>query len=241
VSAAESVALAKWLGDRWNNWQLPLVYLDVAALLGWRATEIASMREEDLLADGVVRVAAETCKTRRPKYGWLPPELYSDVKGCAAGGYAFGRFSDELRRLLLLWKRRPHHAAKVGEFTPGRLVGWLQDELKRFNADQAAKAAEDGREWEPFTLHDFRRTAITGMQMAGVSEKEASVMVGATPEVIRKHYEKLDKQAIARRSVQLRLVGSGATADSPILARRLRAAVSTPLDGANQLTQTQVG
>jgi hypothetical protein len=79
------------------------------------------------------------------------------------------------------------------------------------------------------------------MQMAGVSEKEASVMVGATPEVIRKHYEKLDQQAIARRSVQLRLVGNGATADSPIFARRLRAANCGPLDGANQLTQTQVG
>ena len=39
---------------------------------------------------------------------------------------------------------------------------------------------------ERFTLHDFRRTAITGMQMA-VSEKEASVMVGPRPEVMRRH------------------------------------------------------
>jgi len=41
--------------------------------------------------------------------------------------------------------------------------------------------------------------------MAGVSEKEASVMVGATPEVMRRHYEKLDQLAIARRNVQRRL------------------------------------
>ena len=41
--------------------------------------------------------------------------------------------------------------------------------------------------------------------MAGVTEKEASVMVGATPEVMRRHYEKLDQLAIAKRNVQRRL------------------------------------
>ena len=111
VSAAESKALFDWFGERWNNWRLPLVYLEVATLLGWRATEVASIREEDLLPDGFVRVAAENCKTRRHKYGWLPPDMYADVQACAAGGLAFGRFSDELRRLLMLWKRQPHHAA----------------------------------------------------------------------------------------------------------------------------------
>ena len=49
---------------------------------------------------------------------------------------------------------------------------------------------------EPFTLHDFRRTAITGLQMAGVSEKETADGRGY-PEVIRKHYEKLDQMTIA--------------------------------------------
>ena len=38
--------------------------------------------------------------------------------------------------------------------------------------------------------------------MAGVTEKEASVMVGATPEVIRRHYEKMDQQAIVRKNVE---------------------------------------
>ena len=73
--------------ERWNNWRLPLVYLEVAALLGWRATETASLREEDLLADGFVRVAPERCKTRRYKYGRLPAHLYADLKACAAGGW----------------------------------------------------------------------------------------------------------------------------------------------------------
>jgi len=227
VAAEESTALFKWLGDRWNNWQLPLVYLEVLALLGWRATETAGIREEDLLSDGYVRVVAERCKTRRHKHGWLPPDLYADLKACSAGGWAFGRFSDELRRLLILWKRQPHHARVVKDFTPKRLVCWVQDELKRF-CDEVEK--------ESFTLHDFRRTAITGLQMAGVSEKETSVMVGATPEVIRKHYEKLDQLAIAKRSVQRRLQAADPTA--PILARRLRAGKNGGLDGDQKSPKT---
>lgn len=112
---------------------------------------------------------------------------------------------------MILWRKQPHHAARVRDFNPKRLVGWLQDELQRFNDEQADKVeqarAEGQRvaDWHAFTLHDFRRTAITGMQMAGVSEKEASIMVGCTPEVMRRHYEKLDGMAIARRSVERRL------------------------------------
>lgn len=123
----------------------------------------------------------------------------------------------------------------VRDFSPKRLVGWLQDELQRFNED---------REGEPFTLHDFRRTAITGLQMAGVSEKETSLMVGATPEVIRKHYEKLDGMAIAKRCVLRRLQaeGSGKEADpnAPVFARILRAEEKSALDGDKKLSQTVV-
>jgi hypothetical protein len=56
-----------------------------------------------------------------------------------------------------------------------------------------------------FTLHDFHRTVITDLQIAGVSEKETSLMVGATPEVIRKHYEKLEAMTIAKRAVERRI------------------------------------
>jgi len=197
VSAEESVAFFKWFGIRWNIWRLPVVYIEVAALLGWRATEIASIRQEDVLADGFVRVIAANSKTRRTKYGWLPPQLHSDLQACGAGGWAFGRFSDELRRLHILWRKRPSDAARVMDYAPHRLVFWLQDELVQFQ--------EGKTKAERFSLHDFRRTAITGLQMAGVSEKECSTMVGATPEVIRKHYEKLDQMAIAKRSVERRL------------------------------------
>jgi hypothetical protein len=133
VSAAESKLLLDWLAERWNKWRLPAIYLEVAALLGWRATEIASIREADLLADGYVRVTAGTSKTRKHKYGWLPPKLTEDVRACMAGGMVFGKFSDELRRLLMLFKKMPHHAARVRDYSPDRLVGWLQDELQRFH------------------------------------------------------------------------------------------------------------
>jgi hypothetical protein len=215
VTAAETGDLFAWLATRWNNWRLPTVYLEVAALVGWRATEIASMREDDILADGFIRVGAESSKTRRHKFGWLPAVLHADLAACSADKWAFGRFSDDLRQRLIL-KRRPHHAAKVRDFAPARLVGWLQDELQRFHesrqAEEDQEAEEQGREAETiptFTLHDFRRTAITGLQMAGVSEKEASVQVGCTPEVMRRHYERLDGMAIARRNSQRRLAISG--------------------------------
>ena len=95
----------------------------------------------------------------------------------------------------------------IKDFTPKRFVGWLQDELQRFNDEQAkaAAAADPPGQWEPFTLHDFRKTAITGMQMAGVSEKEASIQTGVTPETMRRHYERLNQMEIAGRILKRRL------------------------------------
>ncbi len=243
VSAAESEALFAWFTERWNGWRLPLVYLQVAALVGWRATEIASIREEDLLADGFIRVLAESCKTRKHKYGWLPAALYAELRECAANGWAFGRFSDELRRRLILWMRRPNHAARMKDFTPKRLVGWIQDELRRFHEERAAKAEEE-RLPAPasFTLHDFRRTAITGLQMAGVSEKDCSLMVGCTPEVIRKHYDRFDGMVIAKRSVEKRLATASTDAeanpDAQFLRAFLRAGQKPSLDGTSDSSQT---
>jgi integrase len=225
VSAQEIADLFAWLGQRWNNWQLPMIYLDVAGTTGWRATEIASMKTDDLLDDGFIRVAAESSKTRRHKHGWLPPILHGALRACASDGWAFGRFAGDLRRLLILWKRRPHHAARIKDFSPGRLVGWLQDELRRFNDGKAkvAATANPAATWEPFTLHDFRRTAITAPQMSGTSEKETSIMVGATPEVIRRHYERMNQQVIAQRAVERRIAVEGPTTGRIQLHQSLRA------------------
>ena len=110
VTADESADLFAWLGDRWNDWRLPIVYLEVLVLAGWRATETAGLRVDGLLADGFVKVQAESSKTRKHKHSRCRRPVRRRT-ACSAGGWAFGRFSDELRRLLLLWKRRPHHAA----------------------------------------------------------------------------------------------------------------------------------
>ena len=48
-------------------------------------------------------------------------------------------------------------------------------------------------------------------------------MVGATPEVIRRHYEKLDRLAIARRNVQRRLGGGDLAAGVVTFPQSLRA------------------
>ena len=129
------------------------------------------------------------------------------------------------------------------DFTPDRLVCWIQDELKRFHdglqeaeSEAAKKAERDPIKLSTFSLHDFRRTAITGMQMAGVSEKETSIMVGATPEVIRRHYEKLDAMAIARRNVERRLVLEKQAAQS--LRARCAQEETGAVDKSQNRTQT---
>ena len=189
VSAAETVELFTWLAVRWKGWRLPTVYLEVAALVGWRAAEIASMREDDILDDGFIRVAAEASKTRRYKFGWLPAHLHAELKACSAGGWAFGRFSDELRRLLMIWKGMPHHAARVRDsrrpgLWDGSKTSYSDSTTRGRPKNQRAKEAAQPETVPTFTMHDFRRTAITGMQMAGVTEKEASMQVGCTPEVM---------------------------------------------------------
>ena len=77
--------------------------------------------------------------------------------------------------------------------------------------------------WTPFTLHDFRRTAITALQMSGTSEKQTSIMGGATPEAIRRHYEQMDGQVISKRAVERRLAIEGPTAGRIQLHQSLRA------------------
>ena len=100
---------------------------------GLARDENASLREDDLLADGFVRVAAKSSKTRTYKYGWLPPDLHAELLDGCEDGWVFGRFADELRNLLAHWCKRPNHAAKVKEFSPRRMVAWMQDELQRYN------------------------------------------------------------------------------------------------------------
>jgi hypothetical protein len=165
---------------------------------------------------------------------------------CALGllvGIAIGQWE----KLKEKWAgKRPSDAAMVKDFTPRRFVQWLQDELAHFRMEREAEANKENRpKPERSTLHDFRRTTISDLQMAGVPEKETSLMVGATPEVIRKHYEKLEAMTIAKRCVLRRLQadGSGKTADpnAPIFARSLRAGGEKALDNQECVSQTVIG
>jgi len=69
-------------------------------------------------------------------------------------------------------------------------------------------------------------------------------MVGATPEVIRKHYEKLDAMAIAKRNVERRLAAGTSSAGhnptAPVFARLLRAERVNPLDERAAMPQTEI-
>jgi uncharacterized delta-60 repeat protein len=102
----------------------------------------------------------------------------------------------------------------------------------------------DGKVTTPVgSSHDYGY-AVTGLQMAGVSEKETSLLVGATPEVIRKHYERMDRMTVAKRAIQRRLAAAGSgdaqNPTAPILARPLRAARSEALDGQKGIAQDDV-
>ena len=97
--------------------------------------------------------------------------------------------------------------------------------------------------WEPFTLHDFRKTGITALQMAGASEKDASVQVGCTPEVMRRHYDRPDALIIAKRNADRLAAGNLADLSplhSPRRAGAARPEIATIDEIANR-SQTVAG
>ena len=75
--------------------------------------------------------------------------------------------------------------------------------------------------------------------MSHTSEKETSVMVGATPEVIRKHYEKMDQPGIARRAGERRMAANGEQSQLSLHAVYTRAE-NDPVDSSVNRTQTVV-
>ena len=61
-------------------------------------------------------------------------------------------------------------------------------------------------------------------------------MVGATPEVIRRHYEKLDKLVIAKRNIQRRLGAEGK--DTIQMPQSLRVCCAQDIDKKSEFTQS---
>ena len=99
----------------------------------------------------------------------------------------FEAFADQLRAIRRN-RGNHHHAKAVRDFSPHRLVGWLQDQLSLYFKETGA---------ERFKLHNFRGTAMSRARMAGVGESDAAIAFGCTPGTMREHYLALDEEAIA--------------------------------------------
>jgi integrase len=189
IAPEEVQAFLNWLSQRWLGWRFPLLFLEVKGLAGCRITELASATT-DGLQDGRIRFEAESTKGRKQRNVKLPPTLHEELKAIAGKKYVFGAFAGQLRKIHIK-RGNPHHAVSVGDFSPGQLRAWLQDEKSLyFKKNPTAK---------PFKLHNLRGTAMSKARMAGVGFDDAAVAFGCHPETMRKHYIALDETEISDR------------------------------------------
>jgi hypothetical protein len=70
---------------------------------------------------------AESTKGRKQRNVKLPPALYEELKAIAGKKYVFGMFAGQLRKVHIK-RGNPHHAVSMGDFSPGQLRSWLQEE-----------------------------------------------------------------------------------------------------------------
>jgi hypothetical protein len=160
VAPGERDAFTAWLSERWGDWRLPLLFLEVKASIGCRIRELAASPICNLKGGRLIfeAVSAKGRRTRRCK---LPPALFDELRAVAGPGLVFERFPDQLRELLLR-RGRPHHARCVKfPFDPGCLVNWLQDRLVEFRKAHA--------DIPRFRLRNLRGTAMSRAKEAGVS------------------------------------------------------------------------
>ncbi len=186
VADAERKAFLDWLNVRWNNWRVPVLFLEVKAKIGCRITELASATPASL-RDGRIYFAAETTKGRRERGCKLPDAMFRELQQIADTEFVFGKFSDQLRAIHLR-KNRPQAARNVAAFKPKSLVHWLQGEKTLFVEKTKCR---------PFKLHNFRGTAMSRARQAGIGYDDAAIGFGCHPETMRQHYVALDEQRIA--------------------------------------------
>lgn len=117
----------------------------------------------------------------------LPRGLFSALQTEVGPTYVFEAFSDQLRAIHRA-RGNHHHAKAVKDFSPDRLVHWLQDKKSDYIQETGAKK---------FHLHNFRGTAMSRARMAGASESDAAIAFGCTPDTMRQHYLVLDEERIA--------------------------------------------
>ncbi|WP_437200762.1 tyrosine-type recombinase/integrase [Planctomicrobium sp. SH664] len=186
LSDEEQQSFLDWLEKRWNGWRMPVLFLEVKARIGARITELASAAP-GALRDGRIYFTAETTKGRKQRGCRLPGALYEELRGMAGKEFIFGNFSDELRAVHLR-RNRPQAAKSVGQFTPARLVNWLQDQNTLY---------QEKTKCQPFKLHNFRGTAMSRARRAGVTYDDASIAFGCHPEAMRRHYVAEEEESIS--------------------------------------------
>jgi integrase len=189
VFPGEQEAFLKWLFERWDKWRLPILFLEVKALVGCRISELAAAKTNGL-KDCRIRFESETTKGRKERSVKLPNETFTELCRIAGQKYVFEKFSADRHRIH---KKRGHtqYAKMVKEFDPRQMKNWLEDETaKYFRANPNANK---------FKLHNFRGTAMSRARMVGVSYDDASVAFGCHPETMRKHYIALDEVNITDR------------------------------------------
>ena len=138
--------------------------------------------------DGRLTFEAVTTKGRKTRKAKLPESICRELAALAGPTFLWERYAEQLREFHRQ-KGNNHHAKCVRDFSPARLKRFLQKEVAEF-----CRTHPKAR---PFTIHDFRGTAMSTAKMAGASYDEAAITFGCHPETMRRHYLVMDEVAIS--------------------------------------------
>ncbi len=176
-----------WLGQRWENWRLPILFLEIQQAIGCRISELAFLAT-DRLRDGRVHFTSETTKGRRDRTCRLPVALFQELQAIAGPSYVFERFAEELRAIHARHGER-EYVGRVRDFTPPRLRLWIEEQHRLYFEQTRV---------DHWKLHTATRgAAMSKARMNGVLESDAAVYFGCHPSTMSKYYLALDKERLA--------------------------------------------
>jgi len=187
IEPEEERAFLAWLSKRWNGWRLPVLFLEVKGLIGCRVLELCAVRSSEF-RDARLTFEAVTTKGRKTRKAKLPESICRELETLAGPVYLWERYSEQLREFHRQ-KGNNNHARCVKDFQPKRLKRFLQNEVTEY--------CQTHPNVRPFTIHDFRGTAMSTAKMAGVTYDDAAITFGCHPETMRRHYLVIDEVAIS--------------------------------------------